>query len=281
MIRPGAIGDTIVSLPALERLCLVGGDIEYAEIWAPERNLPLLRHVAPVRSFSSVQLDLLELAAPPALLERLRSFDEIVSWYGSARPEFRAALESLGVSYRLFQALPPQGDAPGERCHAVDFYLRQAGFETSMAAPIAPCLPFPHSVPAPSRRFIAIHPFSGSARKNWALESFHSAARQLSEACGLKVEWCAGPEEQLSGAKQFEALDKVARWLAEASLYIGNDSGITHMAAACGVPTVAIFRCSDAAIWSPRGPHVAVLQAPDPHLVVETALALLGAAARA
>ena len=279
VIRPGAIGDTIVSLPTLERLCSVGGDVEYAEIWAPERNLPLLRHVAPVRSFSSVQLDLLELKAPPALLNRLRSFDEIVSWYGSARIEFRAALESLGVSFRLFHALPPQGDASEECDHAVDFYLRQCGFDVPTAPPVAPWLPFPHSALAPSRRFIAIHPFSGSAKKNWALESFQAAARELSEASGLAVEWCAGPEEQLSGAKRFEALDEVARWLCKAALYIGNDSGITHLAAACGVATLAIFRSSDAAIWSPRGQHVIVLQAPDPRLVVEAALALLSAAA--
>jgi hypothetical protein len=60
-------------------------------MWAPTRNLPLLRHIAPVRSFTAVRLDLLEIDPPRALIERLRAFDEIVSWYGAAREEFAAA----------------------------------------------------------------------------------------------------------------------------------------------------------------------------------------------
>lgn len=275
VIRPGAIGDTIVSLPALERLCSIGQGLDYAEIWAPARNLPLLRHVAPVQSFAAVQLDLLEIAAPRALIEKLQSFDEIVSWYGAAREEFRAALQATGVSFRLFQALPPQGAG----CHAVDFYLRQAGFDFPWIAPIAPRIPVPRQRNSPLRRFIAIQPFSGSPQKNWDLANFQAAARQLAETSGLSVEWCAGPEEELPGARRFDGLDDVAQWLSEASLYVGNDSGITHLAAACGVPAVAIFKLTDAAVWSPRGPHVAVLQSPDVREVVETSLALLRAAA--
>jgi ADP-heptose:LPS heptosyltransferase len=272
VIRPGAIGDTIVSLPALERLCSLAPGLDYAEIWAPSRNLPLLRHLAPVRSFPAVQLDLLEIAPPRALIERLQSFDEIVSWYGAAREEFRAALQATGVSFRLFQALPPQGAG----CHAVDFYLRQAGLSAPDAAPgAAPRIPVTRREDSPRRPFIAIQPFSGSPKKNWELASFQTVARQLEEASGLGVEWCAGPEEELPGAQRFEWLDEVAGWLAGASLYIGNDSGITHLAAACGVPVVAIFQVTDAAVWSPRGPHVAVLQSPNVAQVIEAALTLL------
>jgi ADP-heptose:LPS heptosyltransferase len=204
-----------------------------------------------------------------------------VSWYGAAREDFRAALQSTAVDFRLLPALPPQGEARGERRHAVDFYLRQAGFDAPQAAPIAPFLPFRRQVDGPARRFIAIHPFSGSHKKNWDLASFRTAASHLREASGLRVEWCAGPEEQLTGARRFEALDEVANWLCGASVYIGNDSGISHLAAACGIPVVVIFTVTDAAIWSPRGAHVAVLQSPDVQEVVGTALSLLSATARA
>lgn len=268
VIRPGAIGDTIVSLPALERLCSLAPGLDYAEVWAPARNLPLLRHVAPVRSFTAVQLDLLEITPPRALIEKLQSFDEIVSWYGAAREEFRAALQATGVRFRLFQALPPQGAG----CHAVDFYLRQAGFDAPGAVPH---IPVTRREGPLGRPFIAIQPFSGSPKKNWALASFQAVARQLEKVSCLSVEWCAGPEEELPGAHRFEGLDEVARWLFEAALYIGNDSGITHLAAACGVPSVAIFQASDAGVWSPRGPHVAVLQSPNVAQVIETALTLL------
>ena len=270
VIRPGAIGDTIVSLPALERLCSLGPELDYAEIWAPERNLPLLRHIAPVRSFSSVQLDLLEIDPPPTLTRRLQSFDEIVSWYGAAREEFRAALQATSVPFRLLHALPPQGAG----CHAVDFYLRQTGFAAPDTPPIAPSLPVPSHTPDSTQRFIAIHPFSGSPKKNWDLALFQAAASMLTRECRLPVEWCAGPEERLAGARRFESLDGLARWLSGAALYIGNDSGVTHMTAACGVPTTAIFKVTDAAVWSPRGPHVVVLQNPQVHDLVAATLAL-------
>ncbi len=47
-------------------------------------------------------------------------------------------------------------------------------------------------------------------------------------------------------------------WLARASLYIGNDSGITHLAAAVGTPVLAMFGPTDPAVWAPRGPNVRV-----------------------
>jgi ADP-heptose:LPS heptosyltransferase len=271
IIRPGAIGDTIVSLPALERLCPAGQGADYAEIWAPQRNLPLLRHLAPARAFSAVQLDMLEIDPPAALLERLSEFDEVVSWYGAARPEFRAALERTGVPFQLLRALPGQEST----LHAVDFYLRQAGVEPPADAPILPRLPEFAAVPPPERPFIAIHPFSGSPKKNWDLTQFKALAERLEQATRMPVEWTAGPEEPLPEARRFEGLDELARWLAGASLYVGNDSGPSHLAAACGVPSVVIFRASDAAVWAPRGSHVAVLQNPDLPTVEATARELL------
>jgi hypothetical protein len=144
-----------------------------AEIWAPSRNLPLVRHIAPVRSFASVQLDLLEIDPPPALIENLRSFDEIVSWYGAAREEFRAALEAAGVPFRLLRALPAEGSG----CHAVDFYLKQAGFAAAATLKIAPRLPVPRRSGTHRDDFIAIHPFSGSRKKNCIWPRFRPPPR--------------------------------------------------------------------------------------------------------
>ncbi|MGD0577894.1 MAG: glycosyltransferase family 9 protein [Bryobacteraceae bacterium] len=256
VIRPGAIGDTIVSLPALEHLC--GGEKGVqAEIWAPARNLPLLKHIAPVHSFTEVQLDLLEINPPAALIERLQSFDEVVSWYGAAREEFRVALVATGVRVRLFPAVPPQNVG----CHAVDFYLQQVGAETGGQAESVPRIPVGRGGGAKAG-YIAIHPFSGSRRKNWPLELFRQVAEQLQAETGLGVEWCAGDEEELAEVRRFETLAHVAEWLSGASLYLGNDSGISHLAAACGAPTVAIFTASDPRVWAPRGAGVRVLVSP-------------------
>src|SRR5260370_38306056 len=96
LIRPGAIGDLIVSLPALE--CL---QAEYTEVWAPERNLPLIRFAGGVRSIGATGLDLLGLpgiAPPPALTATLRSFDSIVACDRAARPEFRCSVALLRLA---------------------------------------------------------------------------------------------------------------------------------------------------------------------------------------
>lgn len=251
ILRPGAIGDTIVSLPALELLRAPS-----TEIWAPEANAPLLRHLGDVRSLAGMRIDLLELDPPPDLVARLRGFDEIVSWYGAAREEFRRALEEVGVPFRLFPALPPAGSG----IHAVDYYLAQVGGSPG-AAPRLPCR-------AARGAYAVIHPFSGSPKKNWPLENFRELHAALSAR--MPVHWCAGPEEELEGAVRFQDLGALAEWLAGAALYVGNDSGITHLAAACGVPVVAIFGPTDPAVWGPRG-KVAILRRPGRAAEVESA----------
>lgn len=241
LIRPGAIGDTIVSLPALKWLS--GGE---TEIWAPGANLPLLKHLGEVRSLASTGLDLLEIPGQPqTALPLLERFDEIVSWYGAARPAFQEAVSRL--PFRFLPALPSQGCD----CHAVDFYLRQVGAPEGAV----PRLPWEWR----PQGYVAIHPFSGSPRKNWPIEKFQEAARRLK----LPVEWCAGPEEELPGARRFDDLGQLAEWVSRASYYLGNDSGVTHLAAACGVPVVAIFGPTDPAVWGPRGRSVKVLRWPE------------------
>src|SRR4051812_18274090 len=117
IIRPGAIGDFILSLPALQ--CLRA---DYLEVWTNERTVPLVQLSDRVRSISSTGLDLLAVTEPPRfLLESLRGFDSIVSWYGSNREEFRDLVHSLGLPFTFFPALP----AEGSTLHAADFYLDQ------------------------------------------------------------------------------------------------------------------------------------------------------------
>src|SRR5262249_49387953 len=162
LIRPGAIGDLIVSLPALE--CLRA---EYLEVWAPERNLPLIRFADRVRSISATGLDLLGLpgiAPPKPLIETLRSFGSIISWYGAARPEFRSAVELLGLPFQFFPALPCDA-----RCHAIDFYLAQVGSACSTLAPRVHC-------PGERANFCVIHPFASGPGKRWPLNKFREVA---------------------------------------------------------------------------------------------------------
>ena len=264
LIRPGGIGDIIVSLPALESLRAA-----YTEIWVPTPVKSLVRFADRMDAIADTGLDGLEIPdrePSRALLKRLAGFDSIVSWYGAGRSEFRAAVEALGLPFQFFPALPQVSGA----AHAVDYYLAQAhsiGGADVAAEPRIDC-------PRERGDFAVIHPFSGSPRKNWPLTRY----RQLAEAltARMPVAWCAGPEEVLDGAVRFEDLYDLARWLASASVYIGNDSGITHLAAAVGTPVVALFGPTNPLVWSPRGPRVRVLAAADlERIQVEDALEAL------
>ncbi|MGA2275428.1 MAG: glycosyltransferase family 9 protein [Bryobacteraceae bacterium] len=247
VIRPGAIGDFIVSLPALE--CLRA---DYLEVWTATPNVPLVRFAGAARSIASTGLDLLGFAdpAPPRLIDELRGFDSIVSWYGTNRAEFRELVRSLDLPFTFLPALPPQG---GAGMHATDFYLEQVSALAGCCGDPIPRIP----CSAARENFAVIHPFSGSPRKNWPLEKFLLLARGLERR--MPVRWCAGPEDPpLPGAHRIDDLYELACWLAQAALYIGNDSGITHLAAAVGTPVLAIFGPTDPAVWAPRGPHVRI-----------------------
>jgi len=248
LIRPGAIGDFVVSLPAME--CL---RCDYLEVWAAAPNVPLARFAHRARSIAATGLDLLELAEPdPRLLAALRGFDSIVSWYGAQRCEFRDRVAALGLPFRFFPALPQ----PGSGAHAADFYLDQVRSIADCRSDGIPRI----SCPSTHRGGAVIHPFSGSRKKCWPLERFQELGRRL--AGPIPVAWCAGPEDDLPSAVRFADLYELACWLRSARIYIGNDSGPTHLAAAVGTPVVALFGPSDPAVWAPRGPRVALAAAP-------------------
>lgn len=168
----------------------------------------------------------------PPRLEALEPFDEIFSWYGANRPEFRKSLSRYPIRF-----LDPLPNIPG--VHAVDYFMQQVGGIDGAIPRI--------DVPRIDTGFIAIHPYSGSAKKNWP--HFADLAKGLSKP----VQFCVGPEQSWPAAVRYDDLYELAKWLATASAYIGNDSGITHLAAAVGVPVIAIFRASDPQMWSPRG----------------------------
>ncbi len=242
LIRPGAIGDCLLAFPALEFL-----RSDYTEVWTSSPLVPLVHFADIVRPIASTGIDLVgvgDLTIDTGLRDRLASFDSIVSWYGAARPEFRRALELIGVPCSFYPALPP----PDFAGHAGDFFLSQVD------APIGPN-PCVAVTPSSPRNAVVIHPFSGSKRKNWPLENFQHLAWDLN----WPVEWTAGPEEQLAAATRFTSLGDLASWMSGARLYIGNDSGITHLAAAIGVPVIALFGPTAPEHWAPRGSNVHVL----------------------
>jgi heptosyltransferase III len=245
VIRPGAIGDLIVSLPAIA--CLA---TESFEVWTAARAVPLVRFADHVRAISSTGLDSLAVTEPlPTLIKALREFDSIVSWYGTNRPEFRETVAAHQLPFTFLEALP----AEGARLHATDFYLEQVRQLTECRSDGVPRI----ECAGEREDYAVIHPFSGSPRKNWPLEKFRALADKLERV--MPVRWCAGEEDPpLPGAVRIDDLYELGCWLAKARLYIGNDSGITHLAAAVGTPVLALFGPTDPDVWAPRGQHVRV-----------------------
>lgn len=256
ILRPGAIGDCILSLPALRHLA-----VEYTEVWTSSAFAPLVQFSQKVRTLSSTGIELVgvgDLEFPAKLRTTLETFDSIVSWYGANRPKFRETLQSIEVHCEFLPALPP-ADYPG---HATTFFTGQVG-----APDVNPRI---ETEPIPLRDSVVIHPFSGSKGKNWPLVLYKALAASLP----IRTEWTAGPEEELDRATKFQDLGELAHWLSGAKLYIGNDSGITHLAAALGILTLALFGPTEPAKWAPRGDNVTVRRSePIEHLEVETVLA--------
>ena len=243
LIRPGAIGDCIVSFPALKHV-----SVRFTELWISSPVVPLIRFAEVVRPLAATGIDMVgidDLEMPDYVREKLLAFDSVVSWYGSNRPEFRRALEALGVPCTFHLALPPS-----EYCgQVIDFFSVQVGAPEGL-------IPQIETKPVQRRESVILHPFSGSLSKNWPLCLFRQLAAQLP----CDVEWTAGPEDDLPEATRFDNLAELADWIAGARLYIGNDSGITHLAAATGVPTLALFGPASMDTWMPRGPNVTVLR---------------------
>jgi hypothetical protein len=190
---------------------------------------------------------------------RLRSFlsrfDRAIVWMRDDGT-IRSAFEQCGIAeVTIFPGLPPEN----WREHASRYYLTCHGFGE------APPLHL-QIEPGASSYDVVIHPGSGKRSKNWPLARFQAVAEYL-EGQGRRVIWCLGPAEenyqlpQGAAVLRTESLVTLARELAGARLYLGNDSGITHLAAGVGCPTVAVFGPSDPRVWSPQGCHITVVHA--------------------
>lgn len=280
VILTGALGDFVLALPALLclrkrfpscRIHLVGNPS-----W-----LPLARDTLAVDRTVSMEAIPLHEGFIPALSARhrlgrfLSAYDLVLSWFGDREGRFEKNLRTALPGRAHVFPFHRQAAFPG---HVAAFYLdtlRTLGIPCSDGPP-APA-PWP-----PSRRWhprravvggLCIHPGSGSALKNWPAEHFRTVARRIRSAWQMPVRILLGPAEEEQGplwedtGESLEvlrglSLRQVSGRLARSALYLGNDSGVTHLAASLGVPTLALFGPTDPRRWAPRGPRVRVLRQP-------------------
>lgn len=259
LVHSGGVGDFLCALPALAQYQPTA-HMEVAGI--PERAA-----LAQAAGLAHAFHDLERIGFHTALStpnETLRQFcgrfDS--AWVCMKDPDgaLRRNLVDAGIpDVRCFPGVPP----PGWDRHAAHWYAEAMG--VSVGLPVH----FDFG-PVDEGYDVVIAPGSGGTAKNWAMENFQWVAREL-ESEGHHVSWCGGPAESewpLPAPQLPETpLAALAPRLARSRLFIGNDSGITHLAAVAGCPTVAVFGPTDPTVWQPMGPQISVLQGkPWPHL---------------
>jgi heptosyltransferase-3 len=228
--------------------------------------------VVPWEAASTASLLVEDGAPAPAMVSALASFDAVVAYTGSAA--LVAGLRRAAPQTTV-HSCPP---APPAGVHAAR-WLADAVVPLAIGSYASP----PSIEPTPEEQaaarawldrlrpgFVAIHPGSGAASKNWPPERFALVAKAMARGPWLLVEGPADADAvaPLSGLPAVvHARDLPARILgailAQAGLYVGNDSGVTHLAAAWGAPVVALFGPTDPRSWSPLGPRVTVVTSPD------------------
>lgn len=247
VVHTGAIGDLILAGRAFTWLRMKGP----VDAAGRRDRLTLMQGAGVVDDVYELEQTGFEsvFTKPNETLRRfLARYDTAIVWMrddGTIREAFR----ECGVNrIETYSGLPP---ADWHK-HASDYYL------TCIGAPDAPEFEM-NVAPASLRSDVIIHPGSGSAAKNWPMESFAQLGERLTRE-GLVVRWSCGPAEETlaypADAVLVPAapLNEIAAYIAASQCYIGNDSGITHLAAAVGCRTFALFGSTDPNVWSPRGP---------------------------
>jgi heptosyltransferase-3 len=120
----------------------------------------------------------------------------------------------------------------------------------------------------PTGAYAVFHPFASTPEKTWPPERFIAVAEHLRARAGLEPVFLAGPADDPGPFVRFRVyrnapLTQVKSIMAGAQVFVGNDSGPAHIAAAFGVPVVVLFGPSDPTNWAPWRTEAHVLTNPD------------------
>jgi ADP-heptose:LPS heptosyltransferase len=120
--------------------------------------------------------------------------------------------------------------------------------------------------PPVSARYAVLHPFASAPDKQWPSERFCEVARYL-DLWNIKPVFLGAPQDDMTPFKAHQtvrgSLSAAKALLSKAKVFVGNDSGPAHMAAAFGLPSVVLFGPSNHAIWGPWQTESEIVVAPD------------------
>jgi len=279
IIRGGAIGDFILTLPAIRliRESIPGAHVEvlgYPSIIGLAKAGGLAEATRSLEHGSMARLFAPGSKIDDELVNYFQSFNLVVSYLYDPDGFLRGNMERIGV--KTFLEVPHQVEAG--RGHAAEQLAKPLEKLAMFLEDPAARLSFPAVENTCDRPIIALHPGSGSLKKNWPVDQWRWVGKQLRQefpefyyalitgeaeaergiTSAVMTVW-QGPEflhwDQLP-------LPELAARLGGSAGFIGHDSGISHLAAACDVPCLLFFGPTDPNVWAPRNPGVRVLTAP-------------------
>jgi ADP-heptose:LPS heptosyltransferase len=277
ILRGGALGDFIVTLPVLAALRAKWPEA-YMELVGYPRNAELARagglvdRVESLDSAGIARLFSLKPAIPEAQADHLRSFNLVVNLLYDPGDTVRENMTAIGVRRVLSIDPRPSGG------HAADHLFRVLEPIAIYAdSPVVPSLSLPCAGCGATdfSNTVVIHSGSGSPGKNWPFDRFLELARMVADR-GFGAPVFLFGEADMENRRLFEetgdpwpVLDgltvlEVAGRLSRCRAYVGNDSGISHLAAALGIPVVVLFGPSNPAVWGPRGLRTRIVRAGGP-----------------
>lgn len=299
VIRGGAIGDFVLTLPAIKLLRNRYYPTAQIELLANENIAALAEnrfYADAIRSLESASLA--KFFAKNATLPSdwsvyFAGFDFIISYLFDPERTFETNLRRAGA--KSFLAGPSKLDRSQHA--ALQLARPLAALGLRLGDPAARLYPSDadRALAAPfageaGNGTVVLHPGSGSETKNWAIENWRtlgdfllSKGRNLLVISGEADEGRARLLESAWSGKRVQfvknlPLPQLAA-LMEGSFFIGHDSGISHIAAAVGARCLLLFGRTDPAIWAPANEKVTVLRAPEGKmrlLEVETVIRQIG-----
>lgn len=259
IIRLRSLGDCVLTTPAVHLLKSYRPDLRIG-IVVEDRFAPLFEGNPDLEAIFPPRLSTLA-SWRPKLVVNLHGGTRSIWLTFLSAAGFRAGFQHFRFRSVYNVPLPRAQEIFGEErpVHTAE-HLASAMFYLGVPQTKIPrarlfARPMPSNGP-----YAVIHPVASAPEKAWPAEGFLEAAAHLR---GLEPVFIGGPGDDLSAFRKFRtltpSLSETMSLLQGASFFLGNDSGPAHIAAAFGVPLVAIFGPSDATTWAPWRTHAEVV----------------------
>jgi heptosyltransferase III len=281
VIRGGAIGDFILTLPAIKLLRdrFPKAHIEilgYTQISALVEKRFYADVIRSIESGLLAAFFAKDAALPAVVTEHFGSFDLIVSYLFDPDMVFQDNLKRCGS--KMFITASPEVSGPEHAAFQLARPLEQIGLHLKdPAARIYPSAADREGardlLGHAGKPIVALHPGSGSETKNWPIEKWVKLGEHLFSTDRAVLVIAGEADEERARLLENAWKDKPVRFmknlvlprlaaLFETSVFIGHDSGVSHLAAAVGARSILLFGPTDPAIWAPANECVTVLRAP-------------------